>query len=88
MKVGSGGDPLKVYLNGQEVHRQEGSAVQNLWSETEAMGIRLEAGLNVLVLKVVNLAADWRGSIWLTDTAGQPVEGIHVTLEPPEEVQP
>ena len=40
------------------------------------------AGLNVLVFKVVNEASDWKGSIRLTDAAGQPVKGIKVTLTP------
>jgi len=86
MKVGSGA-PLKVYLNGQEVCRREESTQAYAWSEADVRGVKLESGLNVLVFKVVNLVGDWHGAVWLTDAAGQPVKGIHVTLEPPEAVQ-
>ena len=79
MKLGST-DPLKVYLNGQEVHRQEG------WTQAEETGIALRAGINVLVFKTVHRILRWRTWIWLTDAAGQPVKGIRVTLEPPEEL--
>jgi hypothetical protein len=44
--------------------------------------ISLEAGLNVLVFKVVNEFVDWKGSIRFTDAQGNPVKGIHVTLNP------
>ena len=87
MKIGSG-DVLKVYLNEQEIHRRE-RAIQNyVWSEADVTGVELKAGLNVVMLKVVNQVGDWRGSVWLTDAAGQPVEGIRVTLEPPEQARP
>ena len=42
----------------------------------------LRAGLNVLVLKVVNQVFDWKASVRFEDAAGQPVKGIRVTLEP------
>ena len=45
-------------------------------------GIVLNAGLNVLVFKVVNETRDWKGSIRFTDAAGQPLKGIKVTLDP------
>jgi hypothetical protein len=91
MKVGTGwphGDPVKVYLNEQEIYRQEWSIRGVGWNAVEVTGVELRAGVNVLVFKIVNLLNDWLGSIWLTDAAGQPVKGIRVTLEPPEEVQP
>jgi hypothetical protein len=57
-------------------------------SGADVTGVKLKAGCNVLVFKVVNLVSDWQGSVWLTDAAGQPVRGIRVTLEPSEEAQP
>ena len=44
--------------------------------------IALNAGLNVLVFKVVNEFGDWKGSIRFTDAQGNPVKGITVTLRP------
>ena len=44
--------------------------------------IALNAGLNVLVFKVVNEIVDWKGSIRFTDAQGNPVKGIKVTLDP------
>jgi hypothetical protein len=87
MKIGSG-DCLKVYLNGEEIHRRERATQNYVWTDADVRGVKLESGLNVLMFKVVNLFGNWRGSVWLTDAAGQPVEGIHVTLEPPEAVRP
>ena len=48
-----------------------------------ASGLELNAGINVVVFKVVNLTRYWQGSLWFTDAAGQPLKGIKVTLEPP-----
>jgi len=44
--------------------------------------ITLNAGLNVLVFKVVNELANWQGSIRFTDAQGNPVKGIKVVLTP------
>ena len=44
--------------------------------------IALNAGLNVLVFKVVNEVGLWQGSIRFTDANGNPVKGIKVTLDP------
>jgi WD40 repeat protein/serine/threonine protein kinase len=80
MKIGSD-DQAKVYLNGREIHRN--LYVRSYKADQDVVSnVELQAGLNVLVLKVVNEAMDWRGSIWLTDAAAQPVPGITVTLDP------
>jgi hypothetical protein len=44
--------------------------------------IALQAGLNVLVFKVVNQRVDWAGSVWITEADGNPVPGVSVTLDP------
>jgi hypothetical protein len=36
----------------------------------------------VLVFKVVNELAEWKGSIRFTDAQGNPVKGIKVALDP------
>jgi len=81
MKVGSD-DQSKVYLNGKEIYRYE-EPRPFVPDEDEVRGVALQAGLNVLVFKVVNEQQDWRGSIRFTDAAGQPVKGIRVSLAPP-----
>jgi hypothetical protein len=44
--------------------------------------LALNAGLNVLVFKVVNEFTGWRGSIRFTDPQGNPIKGITGTLDP------
>jgi hypothetical protein len=44
--------------------------------------VSLNAGLNLLVFKVVNEVGPWKGSIRFTDVHGDPVKGIKVTLDP------
>jgi hypothetical protein len=74
-------DQSKVYLNERQVYRALGShgivAVQDAVPD-----ITLNAGLNVLVFKLVNERYDWTGFVGLADSQGNPVKGIKVTLEP------
>jgi WD40 repeat protein len=80
MLVGSD-DQSKVYLNGRQIHK---SAIPRAFAADQdaISGITLNAGSNVVVLKVVNELADWKGSIRLTDGKGNPVRGITITLTP------
>jgi dipeptidyl aminopeptidase/acylaminoacyl peptidase len=80
LKVGSD-DQAKVYLNGKLIYESTSPRVYPLDEDTEAGA--LKAGLNVLVFKVVNETEDWKGSVRLTDAAGQPVKGTRVVLTPP-----
>ena len=48
-----------------------------------ASGLELNAGINVVVFKVVNLIGGWKGSLRFTDAAGQPLKGIKLILAPP-----
>jgi hypothetical protein len=81
MKVGSD-DQAKVYLNGKEIYRNafERPCVPD--HDIVSEGVKLKAGLNVVVFKIVNETNDWQGSVRFTDSAGQPVKGIRVTLDP------
>jgi WD40 repeat protein len=75
-------DQAKVYLNGQQVYRQtEGRGLDP--DEDRVSGIELKAGINVLVFKVINVAAGWGGSIRIADAAGDLVPGITVLDSPP-----
>jgi hypothetical protein len=47
------------------------------------LGLELNTGINVVVFKVVNLSRDWKGSLWFTDDAEQPLKGIKLILAPP-----
>jgi len=86
MLVGSD-DEAKVYLNGKQVHR---SALVRPWDADQdtVPDLTLNAGLNVLVFKVVNETRDWKGSIRFTDAQGNPVKGIRVTLDPDAKAAP
>jgi len=80
MLVGSD-DESKVYLNGTQVYRFP--FPRGFLPEQDAVSdITLNAGLNVLVFKVVNEDAGWTGAIRFTDAQGDPVKGISVTLDP------
>ena len=80
MLVGSDNE-AKVYLNGKQVHKSP--AVRSFVADQDTVpDITLNAGLNVLVFKVVNETGDWQGSIRFTDAQGNPVKGIKVTLTP------
>jgi predicted NACHT family NTPase len=80
MLVGSD-DEAKVYLNGKQVYKAP--APHGIVAVQETVRhIALNAGLNVLVFKVVNETEAWKGSIRFTDTAGQPLKGVRVTLDP------
>ena len=90
MLVGSG-DEAKVYLNGRQAYEfpTDRSFVVD---EDTVSDITLNAGLNVLVLKVAKEGgvlfgwgerrSDWKGSIRLTDAEGKSLKGISVTLAP------
>ena len=80
MLVGSD-DEAKVYLNGKQVYTN--ALARPVYAvEDTVPDIALNAGLNVLVFKVVNETRDSKGSIRFTDAQGNPVKGIKVTLDP------
>jgi hypothetical protein len=80
MLVGSD-DQAKVYLNGKQIHKYP--LVRNFVADQDTViGVVLNAGMNVLVFKVVNESIEWLGSIRFTDAQGNPVTGIKVTLTP------
>ena len=80
MLVGSD-DEAKVYLNGKLIHRYP--VGRGFVADQDTVSdIALNAGLNVLVFKVVNEFVDWNGSIRFSDAQGNPVKGITVTLTP------
>lgn len=71
-----------LYLNGKEIYWSD--APRGYAPDQDVVtGVELKAGLNVLVFKVVNETIEWLGSVRLTDAAGQPVQGIRVSLAPP-----
>jgi hypothetical protein len=74
-------DGAKVFLNGKSVHQPSFSR-SFFADQHKVQDISLNAGVNVLVFKVVNENGDWQGSIRLTDAEGNPVRGIRVTLDP------
>jgi WD40 repeat protein/serine/threonine protein kinase len=80
MLVGSD-DEAKVYLNGKQVYKCLDARVF-VAEQDRVPDLALNAGLNVLVFKVVNELRDWQGSIRFTDAQGNPVKGVQVTLDP------
>jgi WD40 repeat protein len=85
MKVGSESQS-KVYLNGNEIYRHD-KARKFVPDQDVVTDVKLIAGLNVVVFKVVDENDLWRASLRLTDAGGQPLKGIRVTLTPPSQRQ-
>jgi WD40 repeat protein/serine/threonine protein kinase len=80
MLVGSD-DEAKAYLNGKQIYKCPFPR-SFIAEQDKVPDIALDAGLNVLVFKVVNETYHWKGSIRLTDSKGNPVKGIQATLDP------
>jgi WD40 repeat protein len=77
MLVGSD-DESKVYLNGKQIYKcLDGRPL--VPDEDTVPDITLNAGLNVLVFKVVNETIQWQGSVRFTDAAGQ-FRGLNLFL--------
>jgi hypothetical protein len=74
-------DEAKAYLNGKQIYTY--AAGRGFVADQDAVtDVTLNAGSNVVVFKVVNEFADWKGSLRFTDAQGNPLKGIHVTLSP------
>jgi serine/threonine protein kinase/WD40 repeat protein len=77
-------DQSKIYLNGKEVYKFLGPS--SFYGEQDTVtNLTLNAGLNVLVFKVVNETSDWQGGILLADAHGNALKDITVTLHPDSE---
>jgi eukaryotic-like serine/threonine-protein kinase len=80
IKVGSA-DQAKITLNGQEVYRKTDTPQWEPDRDT-VTGIRLKAGVNLLVFKLVSQANEWKGSLRIMQADGQPVPGLRISLDP------
>jgi eukaryotic-like serine/threonine-protein kinase len=74
-------DESRVYLNGKLSYRFP-YARRFVGEQDAVANINLNAGLNVLVFKVLNETSGWFGAIRFTDAQGNPVQGVTVTLDP------
>ena len=74
-------DEAKVYLNGKQIHK---CAVQRpLVADQDVVpDITLNAGLNVLVFKVVNEVGNWEGSLRFADQNDKLCKDFQVRLTP------
>jgi hypothetical protein len=80
LKLGSD-DQVKVYLNGKLIHSiDEGREFEK--DEDSVSDLTLKAGLNVLVLKVINEEEDWSASTRFLDKDGKPVSSLKATTQP------
>jgi len=68
-KLGSD-DSLKCWLNGKLVHRYAGTRAV----DQEVVKVRLQAGLNRILLKVVNFGGGWWATLRITDIDGRPIK--------------
>jgi hypothetical protein len=74
-------DGAKLYLNEKQIHKP-GFGRSFAPDQEKVPDISLNAGLNVLVFKLMNDSHAAQGSIRLTDAQGNPVAGIQVTSDP------
>ncbi|MBN9692761.1 MAG: protein kinase [Verrucomicrobia bacterium] len=74
-------DGAQVFLNGREVYR---NLIARSFSvdEDEVSDVTLNAGWNVLVMKVINEGGRWEGSARFTTEENAPVPGIQVSFAP------
>ena len=73
MKTGSD-DQCKVWLNGKEVFKytEERSADK----DQDTTEVTLRRGVNVVVVKVVNVKVDWSFCVRFTDKDDKPLAGL------------
>jgi hypothetical protein len=80
VKVGSD-DLAKIYLNGTVIYKHaEGRSY--VADDDLLPDVELKAGINTLLLKVINGPLDWKASVRFTDAAGRPLQGIRVSIDP------
>lgn len=76
-------DRGKVFLNGRPVY--ESAFNRSILPDEDVVeNLALNAGSNVIVFKVINDGSDWKASLRLSDSSGDPLPGIRVTLQPAE----
>ncbi|MGQ9731350.1 MAG: hypothetical protein ACUVX8_08725, partial [Candidatus Zipacnadales bacterium] len=64
-------DSLVVWVNGEEVHRFKGPRSLSIGQDKQ--DIKLRAGVNTILIKVVQGSGDWSSSIQLTDRSDHPL---------------
>jgi WD40 repeat protein len=76
-------DWAKILLNGTEIYyRGQEYIAPPDWELDIAAGLDLKAGNNTLIFKLMNEEGGWYGSVRFTDSAGEPLKGVNVTLTP------
>jgi hypothetical protein len=73
MKTGSD-DQAKVYLNGKEVFKH--AEARPLEKDEDTTEVRLQKGVNVLVVKVVNEKMDWSFCVRFADKDDKPITNL------------
>jgi hypothetical protein len=75
-------DQGRVYLNGKEVVQSTEARTLEKNAEDSAPNISLKAGVNVVVLKVINEENNWQGSLRFMDKSGKPVTDLKIETKP------
>ncbi len=81
LRLGSD-DQLHCWLNGEKVHEFTGS--RGVAPDQDAVRARLQAGVNRILLAVINDAGGWAGVLRLTDSEGRPLAFETVALKSAE----
>jgi hypothetical protein len=75
-------DQGRVYLNGKEVVVSTEARTLEKNTEDSAPNLTLKAGVNVVVLKVINDENNWQGSLRFVDKNGKPVTDLKIETKP------
>ncbi len=74
LKLGSN-DAVRVWLNGRLVHSK--FAARSVQIDHDVVGVRLEAGVNPILVKIEQTQGNWGCVLRLTDRYGMPIRGLH-----------
>jgi len=75
LEIGSD-DGVKVWLNGQVVHRN--NVTRGVTQGEDKVDVQLRQGENELMLKITQGASDWGFCVRVTNTDGSPMRGLSV----------
>lgn len=69
-------DYIKIWINGTLVHTYNHKGRPGKWDQDVIQGIKLRQGLNLVVVKSINLVGSWLFFFRLADQDGSPLEFV------------
>ena len=72
----------------ERIYKSLDTRIFDVRQQDTVPNVTLNAGLNVLVFKVVNEEGQWQGAIHFVDAQGNPVRGLEMSLDPEAKAKP